>query len=314
MVGGVFACPECGGEVDVPGLTPGRQVVCARCATLVEVPFLRRRRHGRRGRRSEVYTLLMLGGGLAAVVVAGAIAWAVLAARERAGHRRAFDELAEASRRAEASGRAEDALRDSLAALELARRTKLEGSFVDELREHRDVLAVREIRARLAALDSAEPRAALGEALTLQRRTVIDAAISDYAAAADEAVARARLRVIAAELEAAREAVSGERPAEAIAACERLLEAAEASSPPEAGSARTEALAIATGIATRFGMIVEPTKGRFTLGSPQGFTKAFGDALGDALRARGFLLPPRSPALVQVWSTAAPYHFVVDVI
>src|SRR5208337_4822852 len=50
-----FACPECGTNVEVRGLAPGRQVRCGFCQRLLEVPYMprvaapgwRRRRFGR---------------------------------------------------------------------------------------------------------------------------------------------------------------------------------------------------------------------------------------------------------------------------
>src|SRR3954462_516084 len=50
-----FACPECGTNVQVQGIAPGRQVRCGFCHRLVEVPYLpravdpgwRRQRFGR---------------------------------------------------------------------------------------------------------------------------------------------------------------------------------------------------------------------------------------------------------------------------
>ena len=37
-----FACPECGTNVEVRGLAPGRQVRCGFCHRLLEVPYIRR--------------------------------------------------------------------------------------------------------------------------------------------------------------------------------------------------------------------------------------------------------------------------------
>ena len=39
---GSFACPECGTDVEVQGLSPGRQVRCGFCHRLLEVPYLPR--------------------------------------------------------------------------------------------------------------------------------------------------------------------------------------------------------------------------------------------------------------------------------
>src|SRR4051794_37748448 len=58
---GAFACPDCGCEIRLTGLSPGRMVPCDWCGATVEVPFLpradqikrlRRRRESRRRRRT----------------------------------------------------------------------------------------------------------------------------------------------------------------------------------------------------------------------------------------------------------------------
>jgi hypothetical protein len=50
---GAFACPECGTEVSATSMGPGRQVRCAECSTLLEVPFFVRSQTRRRGRRPK---------------------------------------------------------------------------------------------------------------------------------------------------------------------------------------------------------------------------------------------------------------------
>src|SRR5260370_10276102 len=50
---GTFACPECGCEICLRGLSPGRQVVCDWCKSLVEVPYIPRADQIKRMRRDR---------------------------------------------------------------------------------------------------------------------------------------------------------------------------------------------------------------------------------------------------------------------
>src|SRR4051794_16631826 len=104
---GSFACPECGAEVTPGARSPGRQVRCARCSTLVEVPFLPRVAVRRRGRSARAWRRPAAWGALALVGVALMATGVGRALRSspRAGPEAGLDELAAGSAEAEHDGR-----------------------------------------------------------------------------------------------------------------------------------------------------------------------------------------------------------------
>src|SRR4051794_22891013 len=109
---GSFACPECGCEIRLTGVSPGRLVHCDWCRTQVEVPYLPRAEQIKVMRRTRypgqrfrlpvwgwvVVTVLAL-----AVVAAGANR-AVRTHRQKA-ESDALADLIASSREAESSGR-----------------------------------------------------------------------------------------------------------------------------------------------------------------------------------------------------------------
>ena len=121
---GAFACPECGSDVEMGGLAPGRQVRCGFCHRLLEVPYLPRaaspsRRRRRYARPKWVnWAWAALGLVLVVVVTAGAVE--ILRRRSSTIQDRAINELLATSGRHESEGRISEALIDLDAALELA--------------------------------------------------------------------------------------------------------------------------------------------------------------------------------------------------
>ena len=121
---GSFACPECGSDVQVRGLAPGRQVRCEFCHRLLEVPFLpraagaswKRRRYSRPKWVPWAWVGLCLL--LVAILSAGAMKY--LRRHYDSIHDRSISRLIESSRKLESDGRLGEALVDLDAALSLA--------------------------------------------------------------------------------------------------------------------------------------------------------------------------------------------------
>ena len=99
---GSFACPECGCDVEVRGLAPGRQVRCEFCGRLLEVPYLpraagaswKRRRYSRP--KWVPWTWAGLSALLAVVLVAGTVKFLT---RQLHSHQdRSINRLLESSR------------------------------------------------------------------------------------------------------------------------------------------------------------------------------------------------------------------------
>src|SRR5271165_5726021 len=103
-----FACPECGTNVQVRGLAPGRQVRCGFCQRLIEVPYLpravdpgwRRQRFGRPWWVPWAWSALGLTAGLIVLIAAVRL----LNDRERAMVNRSIDRLIASSQKQEAAG------------------------------------------------------------------------------------------------------------------------------------------------------------------------------------------------------------------
>src|SRR4051812_37459737 len=125
MDGEGYACPECGGEIRLKGLSPGRRVRCGWCKAEVEVPFIpraevivKRRRSSRRPSwlaRWPLWAKVAVTVLAVAIVVAGGI-------RAARSHRQRADSdivvrLVASSREAESSGRLGVALAEMEAAL-----------------------------------------------------------------------------------------------------------------------------------------------------------------------------------------------------
>ena len=174
---GVFACPECGQELDVEGYSPGREVQCEECLTWVEVPFLRRNsgwKDGRRStRRSPWLESKTLRGAIvfAAVALLGLAATQMIGGRVRSDKEQVLAELLRSTDEAEASKRFDVALREIEGALAQARSIDPKGSErLVELKCRRDRLSLQEAEARLDEVETLDPDHAVGESLTIAER------------------------------------------------------------------------------------------------------------------------------------------------
>ena len=158
---GSFACPECGSEVEVRGLSPGRQVRCGFCHRLLEVPYLPRAAgapgNGGGSQRPKwvAWAWVALSVLLVVVLAGGAVQF--LRRQYDSIQDRSIKELLDSSRRHEADGRLGEALVDLDAGLDLAEKA---GGQVDEAAEseqaRRPDLARRDAEHVLDGL-SAEP-------------------------------------------------------------------------------------------------------------------------------------------------------------
>ena len=149
VMDGSFACPECGSQVEVQGLAPGRQVRCGFCQQLIEVPFLPRVPAGswkrRRFSRSRWFTWTL--GALGAISMVLCLAGVIQYVRThlRAAEKGSIARLLESSRAHEESGRLDQALIDLDVALDLARKNELtDPTLIEEQQRRRGDLARRD--------------------------------------------------------------------------------------------------------------------------------------------------------------------------
>jgi hypothetical protein len=308
---GTFACPECGAEVAPAGLSPGRQVRCACCETLVEVPFLPRipSTRGRRRWRVEGWSRLGLTLALVGVVLLG-LAGAIQSWSRTARERELAALIAEADR-AERCGRPDRALSDLEAVLELARDgwpSRL-GS-IEDFRRRRDAVSRREAEARLAAAETDDPARAVGECRTLWDRAQKDPALE----ALRDRIGGMLARLAEAVLDQARRERADVRPDAALRLCQGALTALEGVSSGPADRARDYARGMTEALVEGFGAVVEPAQGeRLQLGSAKDLNGALLPLMADALRQRHYLLRPEGSPLASLWDGRAAYRLAVEV-
>jgi hypothetical protein len=312
---GTFACPECGSDVSPGGLSPGRQVRCAECQTLIEVPFLPRAAAGRGVRRTRTSfsarAWAWRAGAAVAVLIAVAVVGRLARSQRRATHAEDIEALVASSQEAERSGRPDRALADIEAALKLARDGDLAGEDrLEELGRRRDELSRREAEARLDALPGLECAEAIGEGLTLWKRAEADPALGPL----KDRLRSELARLASAQLEEARRRRDAGQPGAALAACERTV-AATASLPLDVGGqARDDAWALAGELVAAHGVAIDPIRGQFLRGSPRSYAAELDPLLADALRRKGYLVRPDASPFRALWDDRAPYHLSVEVV
>jgi hypothetical protein len=316
---GVFACPECGLELAVEGLSPGREVQCEGCSTWVEVPYLPRTigpRQVRRPSRRSPWASKALGGAIAfaAVALLGLMATRMIGGRVRSDRERVLEELVASVDDAELCRRHDVALREIEGALAHARTFEREGSSrLAELAGRRDRISFLEAKGRLAKVDSLDPEAAVGESLILAARAKRDLALAPLAEEIEGALAESRSRRAEADLGQARQALESGRDGDALSFAERLHDRARDLAEPESRRHRDEAEAVIDAAVTRSGVALPPVEGRFATGSPEGYASALDRLRADSLKARGYLPQPRKSPWAQVWDEKAPFVQAVRV-
>jgi hypothetical protein len=308
---GSFACPECGLELKLEGLSPGRQIQCEECLTWVEVPFLPRAsgwRRGRRPRRRSAWESNVLRAAVVFAVVAllGLAGARMIGGRVRSGHELVLAELVASADTAEACGRYDVAFREIAGAVVLARKVDPRGSErLDELIRRRDRVSVHEARARLAAVDALDPDRAVRESLELVDRARIDRALAPMADAIGVKLSESRRRQADADLATARRAFEHGRSSEAFDAADRLHTRSNRLPEPEARRFRDEALALLEALVARDGVVIAPVVGRFVAGSPDAYSTMMDRLWSEALRLRGYLPRPRESPWRSLWDEKA---------
>src|SRR5262249_21154100 len=76
---------------------------------------------------------------------------------------------------------------------------------------------------------------------------------------------------------------------------------------------RSEATAVARRVIERWGAIVEPVRGQFTLGSPESYHTQLGPVVHATLRRPGYLPRPARPIWDDLWNTLAPFRLTFEV-
>ena len=224
---GSFACPECGSDVQMRGLAPGRQVRCEFCHRLLEVPFLPRAAsrdwQRRRFKRPKWVPWAWAGLGVLLVAILGAGAVKFLKRHYDTVQDQSINRLLESSRVHEAAGRLGEALVDLDAALDLAQKAGPDwSSRIERHRSRRPELARRDAQAILNALsqDRSTPFR-LGDWLNLIARVGRDPDLAAIETNVDEGFQNSLISQIGHELSAARQLLKSGNLSASMNACDR---------------------------------------------------------------------------------------------
>lgn len=313
-----FACPECGSEVAPRGFSPGRQVRCPDCRTLVEVPYIpravqRRRQYHQKASWSLPRVAAIGGGAVLLTLVVALVVAGLWKKAQREQRKRQETEIATHLESAQRTARPADATPGALEAaiigydqaIALAHSHHI--VLPPNVPRERDALVVRRAAARLDSVAS-QPTIWLATLHDLKRSVLEEPALRALDERIDREIAAAARRVTQEHLERARQCA----PGEALAAARVAFDAAADLPTAEARTVREAAETIAREVAGRVGVVVEPIAGYFRIGSERAYLDLLG-RLETALARRGYVAAPASQGWEAVWGKAARYRLAVKI-
>jgi hypothetical protein len=314
---GSFACPECGGIVELEGLAPGRQVRCVFCHQLLEVPYLPRvplgKRRGPARPKWTVWAWSAIGLALAAIVTWGSLRfwWKHQQSRQAASIHR----LIASSEAQERAGHLNEALIDLDAALELVQ--QVPGSrptaWVGQ-RKRRQDLARRDAQETLDSLMHHAPSALpLGDWLNLIARSERDPDLEPLRPPIVQGFRAMAGRQVDAELTAAQRSVHDGRVVVALQACERIAPLLEHLDPDSRRTRRRATEELVTGLLASHGVVVEPAHGSFVFGSESSYTASLVPLVVKALETQDYLPYRADSPWAESWKHAAGYRMQIQV-
>jgi hypothetical protein len=315
---GSFACPECGTDVEVHGLAPGRQVRCDFCQRLLEVPYLPRaadpawkRQRFRRPKWAR-WALAALGIAAVLIVLAGAVRF--FKKHHDSTQKRSINRLLEASRQHEDSGDLNQALIELDAALDLARHAGWAGSgpLVDHQKKRR-ALAQRDVETTLDRL-AGDQRSTfpLGDWLNLITRLPRDSDLESFIAPVNNKFQAALMREVDSQLSAANQSFAAGQAIESFRRCERIAGLIKHLAPEAESAARSAAEKLVTQLVSKYGLTIQPPQGKFVFGTQSSYVSELMPFLVDAVEAKGYL-PDRATSLWHDLWTHALYQVRLDV-
>ncbi len=314
---GTFACPECGQDVRITGLAPGRRVLCSFCGQVLEVPFLPRATSDwkrKRFTRPRWFVWGCFGLGLLTLTAMTAGLTRFLGHRRNSQHAHAVQGLLVDSRAKEKSGKLGPALVDLDAALDLARQSPgvvIEG--VAQAYEHRPELAKRDalvvLESLIATASTAFP---LGQWLDLVARVERDRDLEPIVPRVREAFRNRVTEFIDAELAAISGTNLAEQATAAFDRCDRLAQLIEQLEPTPRADRRAQAFRQATRLVAARGVVTDVPRGEFVLGSQTTYENVMLPLVSKTLSSKGYLpYRPTSPWR-EAWQKAA-FRFTLRV-
>jgi hypothetical protein len=313
---GSFACPECGSEVEIEGLAPGRQVRCGFCHRLLEVPYLPRVPSWKRRRFGHPAWVRRAWVAVAAVAVIAVSIGAIrlLGRHYRSVQKGSINKLLASSRDNEGAGRLDLALVELDAALDLARRAGQQAHFHFEQEERRrGDLARRDAQSALDRLVRHGPQSfPLGEWLTLIARTRKDSDLAALRPRIEEEFRGSIRRRTTHELDAARRDFDSGRVVASLEACDRIAALLPHLAPDVEAAIRRETEALVEQLVETHGVSLEIQHGDYVLGSPETYRAGLLPALIKGLEVKGYLPFRESSPWKSAWKKSL-YHLRLQV-
>lgn len=302
---GVFACPECGATVTL-GKLPGRRVRCARCSTLLEVPFLPRM--ATRGRDRRRMRLLRLGAAVAALVLLLAFGTAWLGSRVGARRQAALQQRLAAAEAAEHAGRLEAAAAEIDVALALARSYALK--HPDGLETRRAGLLIRDIQRRLEAAARLDPAEAVAACEALRDRVDAHPELNAIRGSVVAALSAASARQAHVLIEKAETELRAEHRMECLAHATAARVLADQA---DSNELRAAADALAVRIAARVGVVAEPVTGQYGFGTAADYDAGLRGTLLAGMVRLGYTPAPENSIWSALWEKTAPYRLTTRI-
>jgi hypothetical protein len=195
-------------------------------------------------------------------------------------------------------------------------RIRLSKSSKAQMTAAKPLLERSEAERRLAEIEvfeAADPSSAVGRYESLLPELTEAAGLADLHDRARAQLDRTRGHWAKTDLAAARASATTD-PARSVDLCERATRTA-AELPPGAGSQyHADARAIAGEIASRVGVILEPVRGQFRLGSTPAYSAELHPLMRESLRQQGFVTIADSSPFHPLWEELAPYRLMLSIV
>ena len=314
---GSFACPECGTDVEVQGLSPGRQVRCGFCHRLLEVPYLPRAGglpwKRRRFARPKWVPWAWVGLSLFLVIVLGAGAAQFLRRQYDSIQDRSISHLLDSSRRQEADGRLGEALVDLDAAFDLAEKAGAKWmKRLESERARRPDLALRDAGEVLDNLSrSRSSPFPLGVWLNLIARAARDHDLAPLSKKIDQQFQTSLGDQVSRYLASARLSFASGNVRNSMNDCDRIGALIGHLATKAQAAVRNDTEGLVTELTRTSGVTVVVPQGRFIYGSSS-YVSALLPVLGEALEAKNYLPRRESSPWRELWRQSL-YQVDLDV-
>jgi hypothetical protein len=317
---GSFACPECGGTIEVRGLSPGRLTRCDFCNRLVEIPFIPRitdpRWHRLRSRRSR---WLILGWsaivvGLVAIVIGGTSR--LLTRRDRLARLETINRLTQSAARQRAAGAYGLALVDLDSAIALLQ-------CMDPTNSRSDIASLRRVREKTALQDAEKILAdltrrddlppAVGAWLNLRARLSKDSDLSAYKGKVEAAFQAQLSKYLDSEYRVASSALESRKFVQSFESCHQLDRVIKFLAPDVREEWRNRLEQFVAALVQVAGVVVTESRGQLLEDSHQNtYMPDILKTVTKALREKDYVPPPASKSWRSLWSRA-PFRLNLEV-